>query len=145
MKIVPIEFDEACAFIAQYHRHHKPSQGHKFSIACSDREKIVGVATVGRPVSRMLQDGWTLEVTRLCTDGTKNAASMLYGASWRVTRELGYNRLVTYILDTEKGTSLRASGWREIGKRGGKSWNREMRPRVDKHPTQEKIRFEKVA
>lgn len=143
MQIVPVEFDEACAFIAQYHRHHKPPQGHKFSLACSDGEKVVGVATVGRPVSRMLQDGWTLEVTRLCTDGTKNAASMLYGACWRVTRELGYRRLITYILDTEKGTSLQASGWKEVGRRGGGSWNVPSRPRVDKHPTQEKILFER--
>lgn len=141
--IVPIEFNEAVAFIRAHHRHHRPPQGHKFSIACSDGERIVGVATVGRPVARMLQDGWTLEVTRLATDGTKNACSILYGAAWRVTRELGYRRLITYILDTESGTSLRASGWREIGKRGGGSWNVPSRPRVDKHPTQQKIMFER--
>ena len=139
---VPIDFDEAVAFVRQYHRHHLPPQGHKFSIGLSDGEKIVGVAIVGRPVARHLQDGFTLEVTRLATDGTKNACSALYGACWRVAREMGYLKLITYILDTEPGTSLRAAGWKEIGRAGGGSWSVPSRPRVDKHPTQGKLRFE---
>ena len=141
IEIVPIFQDEAFAFIEQNHRHHKKPVGSLFQIACSDGKKIVGVAVVGRPVARHLQDGFTCEVTRLCTDGTKNAASMLYAACWRAARAMGYRKLITYILDTEPGTTLRAAGWKEIGKRGGGSWNVPSRPRVDKHPTQKKIMF----
>lgn len=145
MNIVPCELDEANAFVAQTHRHHRPVIGHKFSIALAECEKVVGVAIVGRPVARMLNDGFTLEVTRLATDGTKNACSKLYAAAWRTAREMGYKRLVTYILDTESGTSLRAAGWRCVGQAGGGSWSRGNRPRVDKHPTQGKIRFEMLS
>lgn len=87
LEVCPITLKEANAFVGQHHRHHKPVVGHKFSIGCTDGEKIVGVAIVGRPVSRYLDDGWTLEVTRLCTDGTWNACSMLYAAAWRAARE----------------------------------------------------------
>lgn len=140
--IVPIFQDEAFYFIEQYHRHHKKPVGSVFQIAVSDGEKIVGVAVCGRPVSRMTQDGFTLEVTRLCTDGTKNACSILYSACWRVARELGYRKVITYILNTEPGTSLKASGWKLIGERGGGSWNVPSRPRIDKHPLQKKLLFE---
>lgn len=140
--IVPIFQDEAFAFIQQYHRHHKKPVGSIFQIAVTDGERIVGVAVIGRPVSRMLQNGFTAEVTRLCTDGTKNACSMLYSASWRIAKEMGYKRLITYILNTESGVSLKASNWKLIGERGGGSWNVKSRPRVDKHPLQRKILFE---
>lgn len=82
LEICPMTLKEANAYVEQYHRHHKPVVGHKFSIGCSDGEQIVGVAIVGRPVARHLDDGWTLEVNRLCTDGTRNACSMLYAAAW---------------------------------------------------------------
>nr|WP_197080913.1 XF1762 family protein [Paenibacillus sp. VKM B-2647] len=75
LELQPITFAEACEFVRQYHRHHPPTLGHKFSIAVADGEKVVGVVTVGRPVARHLDNGRTLEVTRCCTDGTKNAAS----------------------------------------------------------------------
>lgn len=103
LDICPITLKEANAFVEQYHRHHKPVVGHKFYIGCTDGEKIVGVAIVGRPVSRYLDDGWTLEVNRLCTDGTRNACSMLYAAAWRAAKAMGYKRVVTYILDSENG------------------------------------------
>jgi hypothetical protein len=115
LKIIPINFREACAFITQHHRHHKPPQGHKFSIACSNGSKLVGVAIIGRPVSRHLDDGWTQEVTRLCTDGTKNVCSKLYSAAFRAAIQLGYKRLITYTLESEPGTSLRAVGWQCTG------------------------------
>jgi|SRR5690606_38717306 len=99
---------------------------------------------VGRPVARHLQDGLTLEVNRLCTDGTKNVCSKLYSACWRVARELGYRRLITYILESEPGVSLKAAGWREVGVRGGGSWNSPTRPRVDKAPTEKKKLYEKT-
>ena len=142
LEIVPIDLAEASAFIEQYHRHHKPPVGHKFSIGCAEGEKVVGVATVGRPVSRHLDDGWTLEVNRLCTDGTKNACSKLYSAAWRVAKNMGYRKLITYILESEGGVSLTASGWKCVGKRGGGSWSVPSRPRVDKHPLQTKLLFE---
>ncbi|MGD1842270.1 MAG: XF1762 family protein [Thermonemataceae bacterium] len=143
LTIVPIFQDEAKAFVEQHHRHHKAPVGSIFQIACALDGKIVGVVIVGRPVARHLQDGYTAEVTRLCTDGTKNACSKLYSAAWRVAKNLGYKKLVTYILESETGVSLKASGWKEIGKAGGLSWNVPSRPRVDKSPKQYKIRFEK--
>jgi hypothetical protein len=143
LTIVPIFQDEAFAFISQHHRHHRKPVGSIFQIALSNGEKIVGVAVVGRPVARKLQDGFTAEVTRLCTDGTPNACSMLYGCCWRIAREMGYRRLITYILNTEPGTSLKAAGWKLIGERGGLSWNVPSRPRVDKSPRQMKLLYER--
>jgi hypothetical protein len=143
LTIVPIFQDEAFAFISQHHRHHRKPVGSIFQIALSNGEKIVGVAVVGRPVARKLQDGFTAEVTRLCTDGTSNACSMLYGSCWRIAREMGYRRLITYILNTEPGTSLKAAGWKLIGERGGLSWNVPSRPRVDKSPRQMKLLYER--
>ncbi len=141
--VLPCDFDEACEFVRQFHRHHNPPIGHKFSLAASDGQKIVGVSVVGRPVSRVLDNGATLEVIRLATDGTKNACSFLYAASWRATRALGYQKLITYILGTEPGTSLSAAGWKCIGQTGGGSWSRLSRPRIDTHPLQGKLRWEK--
>jgi hypothetical protein len=142
---------EAKAFVAENHRHHKAPVGGLFAIGLSQYDdvsydsKIVGVVVVGRPVARMLADGWTVEVTRLATDGSRNACSMLYRASWRAARAMGYRRLVTYTLPEEGGSSLRAAGFRLIGEAGGGSWSRDSRPRVDLHPTQTKLRWELVA
>jgi hypothetical protein len=123
----------------------RPSRGGLFAVACSIGAVVVGVAVIGRPVARMLQDGWTAEVTRLATDGSRNACSMLYRAAWRACRALGYRRLVTYILASESGVSLRAAGFREVASVRGRSWSCASRPRVDRHPTQQKIRWELVA
>lgn len=145
LSIVPMTFSEACEFIARFHRHHRPPQGMVFALGCALGGEIVGVATVGRPVARALDDGWTLEVTRTCTDGTKNANSMLYGAAWRAAKGLGYRRLITYTLPEESGASLRACAWRCLGIAGGGSWSRPKRPRVDTHPLQQKIKWEIAA
>lgn len=142
LTVVPCDFAEANAFVSKHHRHHKPIPGAKFSVAVSRDGEVVGVAMVGRPVARMLDDGWTLEVNRVATDGTRNACSILYAAAWRAARAMGYRKLVTYILGSEPGTSLRAAGWKCIGEAGGGSWGRDSRPRVDKHPTQGKMRYE---
>lgn len=156
LEIVPITQKEANAYVAKFHRHHRPVVGSIFQIACSavydacevvSRQEIkiyevVGVAIVGRPVSRHFDNGWTLETNRCCTDGTPNACSKLYGAAWRVCRELGYKRLITYILNSEPGTSLRAAGWKCLGEAGGGSWSVKSRPRVDKHPLQTKLLYE---
>lgn len=141
LTIAPISFRDACAFIRLHHRHHVPPQGHKFSISVRTGIDIVGVAIVGRPVSRYLDNGLTAEVTRLCTDGTENACSKLYSACWRIAKEMGYSRLITYILDSEKGTSLKAAGWKCQGIAGGLSWNTPSRPRRDKSPRQKKIKY----
>ena len=132
LTVTPIDFAEANAFVQTYHRHHKPMPGCKFNIAVSDKEgKVRGVAMIGRPVARMLDNGWTLEVNRVCTDGARNACSMLYGAAWRAAKALGYRRLITYTLPSEGGSSLRAAGWKLLGERGGGNWNVQSRPRVD--------------
>ncbi len=141
MEIVPIEFSEACHFIKTHHRHHRPPQGHKFSIAVAEGDKIVGVAVVGRPVARMLDNGWRVEVTRVCSDGTANVCSMLYAACWRAAKAMGYKEIITYTLASETGTSLKAAGWVRVGAAGGGSWGSRARPRVDKHPLQPKIKY----
>ena len=144
LSLCPISLKEANAFVVQLHRHHKPVPGHKFSIAVTDGEMVRGVAIIGRPVARLSDDGRTLEVNRVCTDGAKNACSMLYGAAWRATKALGYQRLITYTLPDEGGASLLAAGWRLIGQTGGGRWSRNNRPRVDTHPLQQKLRWEAV-
>lgn len=132
MRIVPISFSEANLFVTLWHRHHKPCVGHKFSIAVADYDGTVhGVVIVGRPVARKLDNGWTLEVNRCCSDGTRNACSMLYGAAWRAAKALGYVRLITYTLEDEGGASLRGTGWKLVGTRGGGNWNVPSRPRID--------------
>jgi hypothetical protein len=145
MTHVRIGLDEANAFVREHHRHHKPVVGHLFSIGAVMGDKIVGVAIVGRPVARRRDDGITAEVTRLCTDGTKNACSFLYGACARAAFALGFKRIGTFILATEPGTSLTATGWRLIGETPGRSWSVPSRPRVDTHPLQKKLLFEKTA
>ena len=142
LDLQPITYKEASEFIRRHHRHHLPPQGWKFGIAVNNGEKVVGVITVGRPVARMLDDGWTLEVTRCATDGTRNAPSKLYGAAKRVTFALGYKRIITYTLQSEPGTSLIASNWKCLGEAGGGTWNRKSRPRVDTHPTEQKTLWE---
>lgn len=144
LSLQPITLREANAFVAKHHRHHRPSRGCIACVAVSESDVVRGVAIIGRPVSRLLDDGWTAEVVRVATDGAKNACSMLYGAAWRACRALGYRRLVTYTLPEEGGASLRAAGWRCIGEAGGGSWDRKDRPRVDTHPTQTKLRWEAV-
>ena len=137
-----LKLDEANAFVALHHRHHKPVVGHLFSIGCASDGQIVGVAIVGRPVARSRDDGVTAEVTRLCTDGTMNAPSFLYGACTKAAFALGFKRIGTYILATEPGTSLTAAGWRQVAEVRGRSWSTPSRPRVDKFPTQDKLLFE---
>lgn len=145
LRHVRIELGEANAFVEQHHRHHRSAIGHLFSLGAELDDNIVGVVIVGRPVSRMRDDGMTAEVTRLCTDGTRNACSFLYGAAARAAFALGFARIGTYILASEPGASLTGAGWRCLGERGGGSWSVPSRPRVDKFPTQRKLLFEMEA
>ena len=142
LALCPISLQEARAFVDVHHRHHRAPQGGLFAVGVELDGEITGVAIVGRPIARMLNDGYTAEVTRCCTSGARNAASMLYAACWRAARSLGYRRLVTYTLAHEGGTSLRASGWRVVGRTKPEGWSRPSRPRVDLHPTQAKLRWE---
>jgi hypothetical protein len=137
-----MELDEANAYIEANHRHHGRVVGHKFSIGLARDNEICGVVVVGRPVSKALDNGLTLEVTRNCTDGTKNACSMLYGAAWRAAKALGWKRLITYTGKDEAGASLRAAGWKVLYEVRGRSWSTPSRPRVDKHPLQDKLCWE---
>jgi hypothetical protein len=130
LALVPVTFEQACQFVAEYHRHHRPPVGHKFSIGVGDGHLLVGVVMVGRPVARMFNDGMTLEVTRSCTDGTPHVNSMLYAAAWRAAKALGYRRLITYTQAGESGASLRGAGFRVVAERRARpGWNVPSRPR----------------
>ena len=139
LELQPITIKDAKDFVNAHHRHHKAPLGAKFCIAVNDGQEIVGVVMVGRPVARGNDDGWTVEVTRCCVKGSvPHVASKLYAAAWRAARAMGYKRLVSYTLASEKGTSLIASGWKVIGQVKGRSWNCPSRPRFDKHPLDDK-------
>lgn len=144
LRITPIGRTGTNAFIKALHRHHKPSAGAKFYIAVSDEQnQIRGVAAVGRPVARHMDDGWTLEVNRCCTDGARNACSMLYGAAWRIAKEMGFKRLITYTLPEEGGASMRGVGWHPVDSVGGTPWtNREGRSANEHTDGVAKVRWE---
>ena len=143
LQLVPVSLATANDFVTYHHRHHKKVVGHKFSVGCEANGKLVGVAIIGRPVSRYLDNGFTLEVNRLCTDGTKNACSKLYGAASRAAKAIGYRKIITYTLDSEEGVSLRASGWCCAGIAGGKQWTGTRKPKENLYPAQMKYRYEK--
>lgn len=139
MKLTHVELKAANEFVGRYHRHHKPVVGHRFSVAAESYLGIIGVAIIGRPVARAIDQFNTLEVTRLCTDGSKNACSFLYSAAARAGKALGYARIGTYILASEPGTSLLATGWTRGHVTKGRDWNcpsrtgrRQDQPMVDK-------------
>ena len=149
LELVPTTLEEAKLFVEHHHRHHRPPLSGLFAVACASEGDVVGVAIVGRPVARELQDGFTAEVTRVCTidaPESRHAASKLYAACWRASRALGYRRLITYTLSSENGASLRGAGWRVVGELKGRSWDMPGRPRVDWHPTlvteQGRVRWE---
>lgn len=149
LRLTPITLREACAFISELHRHHVPPRGWKFGIGVeqwtSSDHKLVGVATVGRPVARQIDARRAAEINRLCTDGTKNACSMLYGAARRAAFAMGYERIITYILEEEPGTSLRAAGFTFVRLTKAESWSRAARTREDKAPTCRKQLWEAVS
>lgn len=134
LRLVPVSFAGAREFIDIHHRHHAPPQGHKFSIGLASGDELVGVATVGRPVARLFDNGLTLEVTRVAvSDDVPNGCSMLYGAAWRAAKALGYQRLITYTQDGEPGSSLRAAGWTVVAERKAHAgWARPNRLRLPK-------------
>lgn len=137
-----MELADANAYVTEHHRHHKAVRGHRFSLACYEDGRLCGVAIVGRPRSRRIDQRATVEVLRLCTDGTQNACSKLYGACRRAAKALGYDRLITYILEDEDGKSLLASGFSYCYTNKGGSWNQPGRPRTDKAPVCPKQLYE---
>jgi hypothetical protein len=133
---VPVRLKDAKAFVSEWHRHHPPPVGHVFSLGAADARGVLrAVAIVGRPVARSLDDGGTLEVTRTCSDGVRNANSLLYAAAWRAARALGYTRLITYTQHGESGASLRGAGWRVVAQRPPRpGWHTPSRPRGTRAP-----------
>lgn len=112
LRILPVTLEQANDFVRRFHRHNKPVVGARFCVGVSLAGELVGVAIVGRPVAPKLDDGLTVEITRVCTDGTRNASSMLYGACRKASRAMGYDRIFTYTLPEEGGASLRAAGFK---------------------------------
>ena len=138
----PISLRQANAFVAKYHRHHKPARGCLFCLSACVDDQTVGVAIISRPVSRHLTDGVTCEIVRLCTTGERNVCSFLLGRARRAAQAIGYAKIITYTLPEEGGASLRAAGYAEVGRTKGGAWARADRPRADAHPICAKIRWE---
>ncbi|HAH52279.1 MAG TPA: hypothetical protein DCL80_13910 [Balneola sp.] len=141
LAVIPISGHEANDFIKNFHRHNKPVRGQRFSIGAST-DKLVGVAIVGRPIARLLQDGLTAEITRVCVVDTapKGTCSFLYGRCWRIWQQMGGKRMVTYTLQEESGASLRGAGWKIMGENKGGGWDREKRKR-DWQPIYGQLKF----
>ncbi len=142
LKVIPCELKNANEFVTRLHRHHKKVTGHRWSTAVEANGQVVGVAIVGRPVARMTDQRRIVEALRVCTDGTPNACSALYGAVCRQHRQLGYQKAQTFILESEPGTSLRAAGWIPVAISDGGSWSSPSRRRVDDAPLDRKVRWE---
>lgn len=142
MWAMPITQKKANEFVALLHRHHPPVHADIFRVACiAEDGHLCGVAQAARPVSRYLDNGKTIEVVRCCTDGTYNVCSFLYTRLARIAKEMGYSKIITYILESESGTSLLASGWHKEADVRGHSWNCKSRPRSTKAPTCNKQRW----
>ncbi len=143
LTIIPIPLREANQFILSFHRHSKPVTGARFCIGASFQDKLVGVAIVGRPVARRLDDGFTAEITRVCTnlDAPKNTNSFLYGRCWRIWQQMGGTKIVTYTLQTESGSSLKGAGYMQVkgGWTSGKGWD--TRPGRNWQPTTGQLKF----
>lgn len=135
---------DANKFVGDHHRHNKPTQGGKFAIGAIADEELVGVAIVGRPVARLLQDGLTAEITRLCTksDAPKNTCSFLYGRCWRIWQQMGGKKMITYTLQSESGSSLKGAGWKILGEVEPQTWDRGRSGRYrDYEPVYGQLKF----
>ena len=148
--VCPITLRTAQAFVREHHRHNEPTSGHKFSIGLTDNEQLIGVVTVGQPISRHQSDGYTAEVTRCCVlDDCRNANSKLYAAAIRAAFAMGYRRVITYTLPSESGASLKAVGFRVDGitQYNPNGWNMPGRPRKQpkRYPAGPKVRWTREA
>jgi hypothetical protein len=115
-EIVPLTLAQARRYVAEHHRHNEPPVGHRFSIGLQRDDRLVGVVIAGHPVARKADDGRTLELVRLTTEGDRNACSRLYSAACRAAFAMGYRKVITYTLEEEPGSSLRAAGFTPTGK-----------------------------
>lgn len=143
LRAAPITRDRAMAFVMKHHRHHGRLPGDLFRVAAFLDTELVGVAIIGRPPARLLDDGTICTVSRLCTLGTKNACSFLYSRAARIAREFGFQTIDTYVLESEPGTSLLAAGWERLYTTDGGSWDRTARRRVGVGPECPKVRWAK--
>jgi hypothetical protein len=142
LELQPITLEEANEFVRQLHRHAVPVLSWKFGVGVTDGKRVVGVGIAGRPIARAFDDGWTIELTRVCTDGARNGCSILYGALTRAALALGYRRVITYTKASESGSSLRAAGFRVIAERPARSgWNAPGQPRVASAADREALRL----
>lgn len=141
LRAAPVTLREAREFVAQYHRHLSAPAGGRFALGATCGGVLIGVAIVGRPTARRLDDGVTAEVTRVATDGTPNACSFLLSRVARIVRLMGYTLLITYTLPEEGGASLRATGWIPDGRTSGGSWSRPSRPRQQPRRSESKLRW----
>lgn len=143
LHLVPITLEDANDYVRRLHRHSKPTVGHKFSVAVTDGDGWRGVAISGRPVARVLDNGLTIEILRVCTDGARNACSKLYAASCGAARHLGYRLAITYTLKSESGASLRAAGFKPVSEVTDRQWSCPSRPREERDLIGGKIRWER--
>ena len=141
LTIKPIHLKEANEFVRNFHRHNLPTAGGKFAIACYLHDELCGVAVCGRPTARNADDGKTLEIYRNCTDGTRNACSKLYGACVRIAKEMGYTKVITYILESENGASVKASNFFSEGKAGRKTQTGSRQKQRKVAPEEYKTRY----
>ncbi len=144
---VPMTISEAKEFVTNFHRHNKAPQSGLFAVGASDGNQLIGVAIVGRPVARMLDDGKTAEVIRCCVvdNSPKGACSFLYARCWQAAKALGWQKLITYTLQDESGASLRGAGWKVVAElKAGQPSAWQSRPGRDWQPVvgQAKLRWE---
>lgn len=143
LHLAPITLRAANAYVRTHHRHSKPPRGQKWSVSVADQGGVRGVAIAGRPVARELEDGYTIEILRVCTDGARNACSKLYGSCCRAAQAMGYLLAITYTLASEGGASLRASGFRPAGEVKDRQWGCASRPREERDLVGDKVRWER--
>lgn len=144
LELIPMDRDHANEYVRRLHRHSKPVQGYRFAVAIADSTGVRGVAIAGRPVARGLQDGRTIEILRVCTDGVRNGCTRLYGACCRAAAAIGYLRAITYTLEAEGGASLRAAGFTPAATVRDRQWGCDSRPREQRELLGDKIRWERA-
>jgi hypothetical protein len=146
VKLVPISIREANRYVLYWHRHNEPTQGALFALGAEKDGELVGVAIIGRP-PQGLQDGRTVEIRRVCTNGTRNACSFLYGRARRAAAALGYQHVITYNRQDESGASLRAAGFEQTALLPARDWAKEnvKRRRVNRTQPFPRARWESAA
>lgn len=142
MRAVPLELKDANAFVAVHHRHNEPVKRDKWRFGViDDNGKLIGVLHAAKPIARLLDDGKTIEIVRCCSDGTKNLCSFMLGRARRIAKAMGYNKMISYILESESGVSYKAAGWHKETDTRGHTWHTPGRPRTDTAPTCDKQRW----